>query len=125
MDMHHPMKFLASVATVFCLLTNTSFAADPVKINIYVDGTLKHEVELNGPNANCRFSLNDAPDTELELRLIAPEPVIIDFKETQVGEKATPSLKRIRLIGKGDSYPVSQRAAEAHFHRPYVLVRPE
>lgn len=118
------MKFLALLAATLSLFAHSALAAEPTKLDVYVDGTLKHQVELNGPNANCRFSLHDAPNTVLELRLIAPEPLIVDFKETVAGDKGAPAFEHIKLIGKGSSHAVNQRLG-VNFHRPYVLVRPE
>lgn len=115
------MKRLASLAATLLIASIPAFAADPVKIDIYVEGKLKHQVELTGPNATSRFALHDAPETQLELRLIAPEPIIVEFRETRADQKTT---SRIKLIEKGSFCNVSELKG-GNFQRPYVLQRPE
>lgn len=99
-----------------------SLAADPVKIEIFLGGQLKQSVTLVGPNASARFTPHEMPDTTLELRLIAPEPVILEMKETAGQGNASEATGRIKLVSAGSSVAVADIKGN-RFHNPYVLVR--
>src|SRR5574343_296367 len=98
---------LAAALAAPCL----SFAAEPVKFEVYLDGTLKQSVSLVGPHSKFKFSPEGLADTTLEFRLIAPEgsPEIIG---------------RVALTKPGSSVTVSEIKG-AKFKHPYVLVRKE
>ncbi len=118
------MKSLAIFASALLLLVGTSHAADPVKIDIYLDGKLQQQATLTGPNSVYKFWLDEDPGTILELQLVAPEPVIVDLKETAAGRAAPNALGRAKLVGRGGQFAVSELKGES-FRHPYVLVRPE
>lgn len=107
-----------AAALVFPL---ASQAADPVKIEIFLGGQLKQSVTLVGPNASARFNPHEMPDTTLELRLIAPEPLILEMKET-AGHAGSEAVGRIKLVSAGSSVAVADIKGN-RFHNPYVLVR--
>ena len=99
-----------------------AFAADAVKIEIYLAGNLQQSVSLVGPNAMAKFSPTGVPGTMLELRLIAPEPVILEMKESSTNAGSTEAVGRIKLPTPGGSFAVSEIKG-SKFHNPYVLVR--
>ena len=99
-----------------------SQAADPVKIEIFLGGQLKQSVTLVGPNASARFNPHEMPDTTLELRLIAPEPVILEMKETAGHGAGNEAVGRVKLVSAGSSVAVADLKGN-RFHNPYVLVR--
>lgn len=98
------------------------FAADAVKIDIYLAGNLQQSVSLVGPNATVKFSPTSAPGTTLELRLIAPAPVIVEMKETRTEGATIEVVGRIKMATPGSSFAVSDIKG-SKFHDPYVLVR--
>lgn len=107
------------------LLASTSVvAAEPVKVDVFLDGKLTVHALLAGANARYTFSMTNSPDTTLELRLIAPEPLILDLKETTTGDKVLETTHRIKLVEPGSSIAVND-LKDAGFRFPYVLVRPE
>lgn len=99
-------------------------AAEPVRLDIYLDGKLQQQASLSGPHAKYQFWLDRDPDTLLELRLIAPEPIIIEVTETTQGKVSPNGQGRIKLVGAGDKVAVSS-LKNTEFKHPYVLVRPE
>ena len=99
-----------------------SQAADPVKIEIFLGGQLKQSVTLLGPNASARFNPHEMPDTTLELRLIAPEPVILEMKETAGQGSDNEAVGRVKLVSAGSSVAVADIKGN-RFHNPSVLVR--
>lgn len=99
-----------------------SQAADPVKIEIFLGGQLKQSVTLVGPNASARFNPHEMPDTTLELRLIAPEPVILEMRETAGHGAGNEAVGRVKLLAAGSSVAVADLKGN-RFHNPYVLVR--
>ena len=103
------------------LASNTALAGDPVQLDVFLGGELKEKVLLNGHNSRYRFSLAESPNTTLELRLVAPEPLIVELKETTKGSESKEVTGRAKLIGAGSSYEVN--AQESKFHHAYVLVR--
>lgn len=101
-----------------------AFAADATKIDIYLSGDLKQSISLAGPNSIAKFSPSGMLGTTLELRLIAPEPVIVEMKETTTEGGVAEVVGRIKLPTPGSSFAVTDMKG-AKFHRPYVLVRPD
>jgi hypothetical protein len=100
----------------------SSFAADTIKIDVYLGGSLKQSVSLAGPNAVAKFSPNGMPNTMIEFRLIAPEPIIIEMKETTNDGSAPEAIGRIKLHAPGSSIAVADIKGNK-FHHPYVLTR--
>ncbi|MEN9480819.1 MAG: hypothetical protein RLZZ298_2214 [Pseudomonadota bacterium] len=101
-----------------------AFAADAIKIDVYIAGNLKQSVSLAGPNAMTKFSPIGMPNTTLELRLIAPEPIIIEMKETTLDGSNPEAIGRVKLPTPGGSFAVAEIKG-GKFHHPYVLVRPD
>lgn len=99
-----------------------SLAADAVKFDIYLAGNLQHSVSLVGPNAMVKFIPEGIPDATLEFRLIAPEPVIVEMKETMTKGGSPEVVGRIKMPTPGSSFAVSEIKG-SKFHNPYVLVR--
>lgn len=115
------MKFLPLFLAAVVTLPIHALAADAVKIDIYVAGSLAHSLSLTGPNSTVKFSLKERPDTTCELRLIAPEPVIVEVTETST-DGAPIVAGRAKMPTSGSSFAVSEIKG-AHFRTPYVLVR--
>lgn len=98
-------------------------AAPQVNVDVYLDGELQQHVTLAGLNSTCSFPLKDAPETSVELRLIAPEPLIIQMKEKAPG--ASPeAVGRIKLLTAGSTASVSPLPG-SRFQRQYVFVKSE
>ena len=100
-----------------------AFAADTIQIDVYLEGKLKQSVSLSGPNASAKFSPTGMPNTTLEFRLIAPEPIIVEMKEIANDGSAPEATGRIKLHTPGSSIAVADIKG-SKFHNPYVLVRP-
>ena len=98
------------------------FAADVVKIDLYTAGTLKQSISLVGVNASVKVANADIPNSLLELRLIAPEPVIVEVKETSADGAVVEAVGRVKLLAPGSSFALSEIKG-AKFHSPYVFVR--
>jgi hypothetical protein len=81
------MKSLSFLIAALLAVPVHTFAADAVKVDVYLAGQLQNSISLVGPNASVKFSPTDMPGSTLELRLIAPEPVIIEMKETMADGK--------------------------------------
>ena len=116
------MKSLSLLIAALLAIPACAFAADAVKIDIYVAGNLQQSVSLVGPNATVKFSPTGNPGSTLELRLIAPEPVIVEMKETTTDGGVAEVVGRIKMPTPGSSFAVSDIKG-AKFHSPYVLVR--
>ncbi len=99
-------------------------AAEPVKFEVYLAGELKQSVSLVGPHSKYKFSPAGMADTTLEFRLIAPEPLILELKETTAQDSAPEHVGRVALTKPGSSVNVSEIKG-AKFKHPYVLVRTE
>jgi len=122
---HHRNNIVKSIPLLFAALLAIpvhALAADAVKIDIYLAGNLQQSVSLVGPNAIVKFSPTDIPGSKLELRLIAPEPVIVEMKETRSDGGGTEVVGRIKMATPGSSFAVADIKG-AKFHDPYVLVR--
>ncbi len=117
MTTRHSFIFAATLA-----FASLSHAADPVKFDVLLGGQLKQSVTLQGPNATARFSPHEMPGTTLEIRLIAPEPLILEMKETDSKHAAGEATGRIKLATSGSSVAVADLKG-SHFQHPYVLVR--
>jgi hypothetical protein len=116
------MKSLPLLVAALLPVASTAFAADPVKVDVYLAGELKQSVSLVGPNSSARFTPSGQPGTTIELRLVAPEPVILDMKETTTEGGIAETIGRVKLPTPGSSFAVAE-AKDAKFHSPYVLVR--
>lgn len=124
------MKFSVLIGLALAITTTAAGAADTIKIDVHLAGNLQQTVSLTGPNSIARFAPPDVSGTTLELRLIAPEPVILELKETTVSANATTPAEevigRVKLATPGSSFAVSDLGNKGQkFHSPYVLVRPE
>lgn len=111
---YQPLLIAALLAVPF-----HAFAADAVKIDIYLAGDLKQSVSLVGPNATVKVAAAGVQNTTLEFRLIAPEPVIVEMKETTTNGEV---VGRIKMPTPGSSFTVADIKGDK-FHSPYVLVR--
>ena len=98
-------------------------ACESVKVDGLLACKLQNSISLVGPNASVKFSPTGMPGSTLELRLIAPEPVIIEMKETLADGKGAEVIGRIKMPTPGSSFAVAEMKG-AKFHSPYVLVRP-
>lgn len=115
------MKSLSLFLAAWLAASGHALAADPVKIDVFLAGILEQSVSLVGPNSTVKFSPSDAPGTTFELRLIAPEPVIVEMKETSTDGSAA-VVGRAKMPSPGNSVAVSEIKG-AKFRTPYVLVR--
>ena len=115
-------SLLVFLATVLAMPV-PALAADAIKIDIYLAGALKQSVSLSGPNSSVKFTPLGMPNTVIELRLIAPEPIILEMKETTTDGEPVEVVGRIKLHTPGGSYAVSEMKG-TKFHNAYVLVRP-
>jgi len=116
------MKILPLFLAAALAVPVQALAAEAVKIEIRLPGDLKQTVALTGPNSSAKFSATTSPNTTLELRLIAPEPVILDIRETTTGEGGEEVVGRVKLLTPGSSFAVSEIKG-ARFQNPYILVR--
>lgn len=116
------MKILTSLLAAL----SVSFfaqAAEPVLVDVYIDGQLQEQVKLAGANARYQFWIKGDLDTALEMHLIAPEPLIVDISETTVGRETPNGTGRVKLVGARDSFSVVGLKGAAFRHQ-YTLVRP-
>lgn len=117
------MKSISLLIAGLLAISTHAFAVDDgVKFNIYLAGQLQRSVALVGPNAKFKFSPTDEPNSTLEFRLIAPEPVIVEMKETTADGAHSEVVGRIKLPTPGSSFAVADIKG-AKFQHPYVLVR--
>jgi len=98
-------------------------AAEVAKIEVYATGVLQNSVSFQGANSSVKISSPAVPNTTLELRLIAPEPLIVEITETTTGAESLEAVGRVKLLTQGESFAISEIKG-ATFHSPYVLVRP-
>lgn len=101
-----------------------ALAAEVAKLEVFADGVRQHSLSFQGPNSSFKVSSSLVPNTILELRLIAPEPLIVEVKESITGGESSEAAGRVTLLTGGESLAVSQ-IKEGGFHSRYVLVRPE
>lgn len=116
------MKTFSLLLAAWLAVPTAAMAAEAVKIDIYLAGDLQQSVSLAGPNATVRFSPLGIPSTTLELRLIAPEPLIVEMKETTTDDGGAEIVGRVKMAARGSSFAVSELKG-TKFHSPYVLVR--
>jgi hypothetical protein len=98
--------------------------ADPVIVDVYLAGELQQSVSMKGRGSTVDFSLADVPNTRLEMRLVAPEPIIVEFKERSTNGQAAETSTRVKLVAPGNSVAVSEIEG-TKFQNPYVLTRPK
>ena len=99
-------------------------AGEPVKLDVYVDGELEQHVVLQGFKATSKFVLHKAPDTQLEIQLIAPAPLIVEVRESSKSSGQGPQVGRAKLLDKGAQFNLSE-LKNSHFQREYILVKPD
>ncbi|MEN3374180.1 hypothetical protein [Dechloromonas sp. ZS-1] len=116
-------RFLLAAA---CLMTSLPvLAAKPVRVDVYLGGQLEFEVELAGLQSGTTLSPTGKPETTLEMRLVAPEPIILDIKEVVRGAASThEATARVKLVGQGESIQITDLKGST-FQHPFVLKRPE
>lgn len=119
--MYNMKSFIFAVSLAAPCLAS---AAEVAKIEVYADGVLQHSLSFQGPNSSFKVSSPAVPNTTLELRLIAPEPLIVEVKESITGGESSEAAGKVKLVTRGDSLAVS-KIKEGGFHSRYVLVRPE
>lgn len=117
------MKFLLLILTALLAVPTHSIAADAVKIDIYLAGHLEQSISFLGANSTVKFSPTGLPNTTLVLRLIAPEPLIVDIKEITTDGRIAEAIGRVKLVRPGSSFDLSE-VKGAKFSNSYVLVRP-
>lgn len=117
------MKLLSLTLAALLAVPVHAFAADAVKIDIYLAGQLNQSISFLGANSTVKFSPTGVPNTMLEFRLIAPEPLIVEMKETTNDGGIAQAVGRIKLVTPGSSFAASEIKG-VNFHANYVLVRP-
>lgn len=115
--MKSPFLLLAALLA----LPGHALAAPPIGIDIYLADQLQYLVTLAGANSTVKISPKDSPHTTLELRLIAPEPLIIEVKETSSDDDVV-NIGRAKILAPESSFAVSEIQG-VRFRQPYVLVR--
>jgi hypothetical protein len=116
------VKFIPLLIAALLAIPTQVQAADTVKIDVYLAGSLQQSVSLVGPNAMAKFSPLSLPGATIELRLIAPEPVILEMKETTADGAGVEVVGRVKMATPGGSVAVADIKG-AKFRHPYVLVR--
>ena len=116
------MKYLPLTLAALLAVPIHAVAADVAKIDIYLAGQLNQSISFLGANSTVKFSPAGVPNTTLELRLIAPEPLIVEMKETTMDGGIAEAVGRVKLLTPGSSFNVSEIKG-GKFHSPYVLVR--
>ncbi len=116
------MKLLSLLFASLLAAPFSASAADPVKIDIYLADQLNQSVSLVGANSTVEFSPRGVPGTTLVLRLIAPDPVIVEMTETTTADGGAEVVGRVKLPAPGSSVAVANIKG-AKYSSPYVLVR--
>lgn len=115
-------SFLLAAA---CLMVSLpALAAKPVRVDVYLGGQLEFEVELAGLQSGTTLSPTGKPETTLEMRLVAPEPIILEIKETVRGTTPHEAVARVKLVGPGESVQITELKGST-FRHPFILKRPE
>lgn len=117
------MKYLPLTLAALLAVPIHAVAADVAKIDIYLAGQLNQSISFLGANSTVKFSPTGIPNTTLELRLIAPEPLIVEMKETTTDGGIAEAVGRVKLVTPGSSFDVS-KIKGVRFRSSYVLVRP-
>lgn len=115
------MKPLFPLLVALLALPGHALAANPIRIDIYLADELQYLVTLDGANSTAKISPRVSPHTTLELRLIAPEPLIVEVRETSSDDQVV-NVGRAKIFSPGSSFAVSEIQG-AKFRQPYVLVR--
>jgi len=115
------MKPLFLLLAALLALPGHAFAAEPIRIDIYLAGQLEHIVTLAGANSSVRISPKASPNTTLELRLIAPEPLIVEVRETSTDSESV-ITGRAKILASENSFALAEIKG-VQFRNPYVLVR--
>ena len=100
----------------------SALATDPIQVDVQLPEKFNQTLSLKGNGSFAKFTPVGMPETELELRLIAPEPLIVDFKETTLGGQPQEVTQRVKLLSPGSTVSVDAIKG-AKFHNTYVLVR--
>jgi len=117
------MKYLPLILAALLAVPIHAVAADVAKIDIYLAGQLNQSISFLGANSTVKFSPTGLPNTTLELRLIAPEPLIVEMKETTMDGGTAEAVGHVKLLTPGSSFDVS-KIKGVRFRSSYVLVRP-
>lgn len=117
------LRFSLSALVLACA-SLTSLAGEPVNLDLYLNGGLRTHVTLQGANSSYTYWLGDAAGTMLQLRLVAPEPLIVDVEETTEGRDKPLARGRIKLVGAGSSVALAEMK-DSEFQHAFVLVRPQ
>lgn len=117
------MKSHLSLLAALAFSSVTSMAGEPVSLDLYLNGGLRTHVTLQGANSSYTYWLGDAAGTMLQLRLVAPEPLIVDVEETTEGRAKPLASGRVKLVGTGSSVALADLKG-SDFQHPFVLVRP-
>ena len=115
------MKSLPLLLAALLAIPVSAIAAEAIKIDIYLADQLEQSVTLSGPNSTASITGSNMPGTTFELRLIAPEPLIVELKEHSNDGRAD-ATGRAKILAAGNSFAVSEIKGST-FRNPYVLVR--
>ena len=114
------MKKIVLCVSLLAAYAGQCLAVDPAKVDVYLGGELKQTISLAGYGSYATFS--PVKGTVLVLRMVAPEPLIIDFQETVQDASPKEVVGRVKLLSPGSSQDL-QELKDAKFRHPYVLVR--
>jgi hypothetical protein len=87
-----------------------------------LDGERQQTFTLAGPNATVKYLPSLYPNTTLEFRLLAPEPLILEVKEMATDSGAVAAVGKVKLVQTGSSFAMSEIKG-AKFRTTYSLVR--
>lgn len=116
------MKYLSLLAAAFMAVSTHASAAEEVKVEIHLDGERQQTFTLAGPNATVKYLPSLYPNTTLEFRLLAPEPLILEVKEMATDSGAVAAVGKVKLVQTGSSFAMSEIKG-AKFRTTYSLVR--
>ncbi len=116
------IKPVSLLIAAFLAVPGAAFATDPIQVDVQLPEKFHQTLSVGGNGSYAKFTPVGMPDTVLEIRLIAPEPLIIDFKETTNGSEPQEVTGRVKLVSPGSSVAVEE-LKDAKFHHAYVLVR--
>lgn len=104
------MKYLRQSAALLwaCCAASSALADAPAGVDVYLRGKLLEQVSFTAPVYARRFWLNESPDTLVELRLVAPQPLIFEVKEFDESGRDVTATARVRLPVSGDALAASE-----------------
>jgi hypothetical protein len=106
------MKYLSLLAAAFMAVSTHVTAADEAKVEIYLDGERQQTFTLAGPNATVKYLPSLYPNTTLEFRLLAPEPLILEVKEMATDSGAVAAVGKVKLVQTGSRSRCRKSKAE-------------